>query len=56
MNRGKIDEAAYVQSMEWSYQQGVARLRIGLWPFVDLKYALVGKDGYDEVGEVVVGI
>ena len=56
LSRGKINEAAYVQSMEWSYQNGVARLRIGLWPFVDLKYALVGKDGYDEVGEVVVGI
>ena len=56
LSRGEIDESAYIQSMEWSYHDGVARLRIGLSPFVDFKYGLVGKDGYDEVGEVVVGI
>lgn len=56
LKRGSIDEAAYIQSMEWSYEGGMARLRIGLWPFVDYSYGLVGKTGYEEVGEVVVGI
>ena len=56
LRRGDIDEAAYIQSMEWTYQDGLPRLKIGLWPFPDFNYALVGKDGYDKVGEVVVGI
>ena len=54
LDRGDIDESAYIQSMEWSYQQGVARLRIGLWPFHEYNYAVVGQN--DSVGEVVVGI
>lgn len=56
LKRGGIDEAAYVQSMEWSYSGGAPRLRIGLWPFVDYDYGLVGKSGNEEVGEIVVGI
>lgn len=56
LSRGEINESAYVQSMEWSYQNSVARLRMGLWPFVDFRYALVGQRGNEEVGEVVVGI
>lgn len=56
LKKGDIDEAAYIQSMEWTYQAGISRLKIGLWPFTEYNYALVGVDGHQEVGEVVAGI
>ena len=52
-----INESAYIQSIEWTYgDDGPSSVKIGLWPFVDYNYALVGKTGFDEVGQVVVGI
>ena len=54
---GGIDESAYIQSIEWTYgEDGSSLVKIGLWPFVDYNYALVGKTGFEEVGQVVVGI
>jgi len=56
LKKGDIDEAAYIQSMEWSYAAGISKLKIGLWPFTEYNYGLVGVTGHEEVGEVVVGI
>lgn len=54
---GGIDESAYIQSIEWTYgEDGSSLVKIGLWPFVDYNYALVGKTSFEEVGQVVVGI
>lgn len=57
LNDGTIDESAYIQSIEWSYSAaGATRVKLGLWPFVDYNYGLVGRAGSEEVGKVVVGI
>lgn len=56
LKKDDIDEAAYIQSMEWAYAAGVSRLVIGLWPFTEYNYGLVGVEGHQEVGQVVVGI
>ena len=57
LNDGTVNESAYVQSLEWSHSAaGFTQLRIGLWPFVDYDYGVVGLTGSQEVGEVVVGI
>ena len=57
LNDGAVNESAYVQSIEWSQSaRGFAQLKIGLWPFVDYDYAVVGLVAHQEVGQVVVGI
>lgn len=56
LKKDDIDEVAYIQSMEWTYQAGISRLKIGLWPFTEYNYGLVGVTGHQEVGEVVAGI
>ena len=57
LNDGTVNESAYIQSLEWSQSAaGFTQLRIGLWPFVDYDYGVVGLTGSQEVGEVVVGI
>ena len=57
LNDGTVNESAYIQSLEWSQNaRGFTRLKIGLWPFVDYDYGVVGLAGHREVGNVVVGI
>ena len=57
LNDGTVNESAYIQSLEWSQDdRGFAQLKVGLWPFVDYDYGVVGLTGHQEVGEVVVGI
>ena len=57
LNDGSVDESSYIQSIEWSQSaRGFAQLKIGLWPFVDYNYGVVGLVAHQEVGEVVVGI
>ena len=56
LNDGDVNESAYIQSIEWTYDEGISTVKLGLWPFVDYNYGLVGKTGFDKVGQVVVGI
>ena len=50
------DESACIQSIDWTYGDGLSSVKIDLWPFIDYNYAVVGKTGCEEAGQVVVRI